>query len=210
MDPRFFRHCINIIAESENAVVAEIQQLVDANPYLKGQTVASDDLVESHKWVLYFSGDAAEHIKERHSNGAKPGSLFDANVMLKDVAGRLLNQQPTEHSNGRVKWLGVDAGQTVGSMGVAHADPDVVDRMTDYTMPDGDRETVKIKTGKRLPTDEVSMIASELGQLADGRTALSLMTMFPGGQTVAGKTIPMSRSDFAAQGFYFVVDGGVR
>jgi hypothetical protein len=52
------------------------------------------------------------------------------------------------------------------------------------------------------------LITSELGKLSDGRTVLSLITMFPGGTTVDGKSIPMNRSEFADQGFYFVVSGG--
>lgn len=205
--PNFLRKYIDIITESEavDSLISHVQELINNNPYLKDNTVTPQDLVMGKDFVLYFSDDAAQHIKERHGNSTKPGSLFSSNIDLKKVAGYLLNQSPSEHTGGRVKWLGVEAGQIVGEMGVAYADPKIVAGMTDYTMPDGGREQVKIKIGKRKPTREVSMITSELGQLEDGRTVISLITMFPGGQTVAGKAIPMNRNDFAQQGFYFPV-----
>jgi len=195
------------LMEDDGGITAEVQSMVDGNQWLRGSTVATDDLVDSSKFVLYFSQDAAKHIQERHSAVTKPGSLFAPSVNLRDVAGELLNTAPTEQGGGRVKWLGADAGVTVGSMGVAYADPAQVGKMTDYQMPDGQKETVKVTQGQRQPTSEVSLITSELGKLSDGRTVLSLITMFPGGTTVDGKSIPMNRSEFTDQGFYFVVSG---
>lgn len=201
---------MDIINESENSIRTEVQRLVDTNSYLKGQTVNSDDLIETTRYVLFFSVIAADHIKERHSDPQKPGSLFYQTVSLRDVAQHLLNQQPTEQTDELVKWLGIETNQIIGEMGIAHADPAIVALMADYQMPDGDRETVKIKIGERKPTSDISMITSRLGKLDDGRTVLSLITLFPGGQTVDGKTVPMNRGDFAEQGFYFIVDGGAQ
>jgi hypothetical protein len=84
--------------------------------------------------------------------------------------------------------------------------PEEVAKMKDYTMPDGQKEQVKIAPGKRQPTSEVSLITAELGTLGDGRKALSMITMFPGGTKVDGTEIPMNRGEFAAKGLYFVVD----
>ncbi len=58
---------------------------------------------------------------------------------------------------------------------------------------------------ERNPTNEISVITSELGKLSDGKTVISLITMFPGGTKIDGKDIPIDRSQFASQGLYFVV-----
>lgn len=192
----------------EETIVSEIQRMVDENQFLKGNTVDPDDLIEVGDYVLYASEDAASHILERHTNEMKPGSTFEASLDLRDVMRELLATSPSESTASMVKWLGVDVGTTVGGMGVAHASPEEVANMEDYTMPDGRKEQVKIQRGStRAPTSEVSLITAKLGQLSNGKTALSLVTMFPGGTTVDGVTIPPSRSDFAKAGLYFVIPG---
>jgi hypothetical protein len=184
----------------------EMQALVDKNEFLKGKVKATPtDIIEGSKFVLLFSEDAAKHIAERHLDKSKPGSLFKSGINLRDVAKKLLNISPSEETGGRVKWLGAKGGN-VGEMGVAKASPEEVAKMKDYTMPDGQKEQVKIAPGKRKPTSEVSLITAELGTLGDGRKALSLITMFPGGTNVDGTEIPMNRGEFAAKGLYFVVD----
>lgn len=204
-DIRYTLSRIELLEDENDSVVSEIQQMVDTNQWLKGTTVSANELISTPKFVLLFSQDSADHIKERHSNAAKPGSLFDSGVDLKHLAQTIMQEPPSERSNSRVKWLEANAGSVIGSMGVAHANPEKVAQMTDYQMPDGQKETVKITQGERKPTNQVNLITSELGTLSDGRTALSLITMFPGSNTVDGKSIPMNRADFARQGFYFVV-----
>ena len=184
----------------------EIQALIDKNDFLKGKvTATSSDIVEGDKFVLLFSEDSAKHIAERHSDGNKPGSLFKSGVNLRDVAKKILNTSPSEQTGGRVKWLGVNGGE-VGEMGVAKASPEEVAKMKDYTMPDGGKEQVKIAPGERKPTSEVSLITAELGTLENGKKALSMITMFPGGMKVDGVEIPMDRGQFASKGLYFIVD----
>jgi len=184
----------------------EIQALIDKNDFLKGKvTATSSDIVEGDKFVLLFSEDSAKHIAERHSDGNKPGSLFKSGVNLRDVVKKILNISPSEQTGGRVKWLGVNGGE-VGEMGVAKASPEEVAKMKDYTMPDGGKEQVKIAPGERKPTSEVSLITAELGTLENGKKALSMITMFPGGMEVDGVEIPMDRGQFASKGLYFVVD----
>ena len=73
-------------------------------------------------------------------------------------------------------------------------------------MPDGGKEQVKIAPGERKPTSEVSLITAELGTLGNGKKALSMITMFPGGMEVDGVEIPMDRGQFVSKGLYFVVD----
>lgn len=204
-----FQKLAGILKENLNEaedISQEIQALVDKNEFLKGKVTATPaDIIEGSKFVLLFSEDAAKHIAERHLDGAKPGSLFKNGVNLRDVAKKLLNIAPSEEAGGRVKWLGADGGGG-GEMGVAKASPEEVAKMKDYTMPDGQKEQVKIAPGKRKPTSEVSLITAELGTLGNGKKALSMITMFPGGTKVDGTEIPMNRGEFAAKGLYFVVD----
>ena len=194
---------LNEVTEQD---VTQVQSFIDNNQFLKGKTVALNDLIDGDKFILYVSDDAVNHIKERHKDESKPGSTFDTSVNLRDVLTNILSKSPSEQSNGRVKWLGVDTGKSIGKMGVKQGTPEEVTNMKDYQMPDGKKEMVKISTGERNPTNEVSVITSELGKLGDGKTVLSLITMFPGGTKVDGKEIPMDRSQFASQGLYFVVN----
>lgn len=191
--------------EATEQDVTQVQSFIDNNQFLKGKTVALNDLIDGDKFILYVSDDSLNHIKERHKDESKPGSTFDSSVNLRDVLTNILSKSPSEQSNGRVKWLGVDTGKSIGKMGVKQGTPEEVTNMKDYQMPDGKKEMVKISTGERNPTNEVSVITSELGKLGDGKTVLSLITMFPGGTKVDGKEIPMDRSQFASQGLYFVV-----
>jgi len=188
--------------EAVEDISQEIQDLIDKNGKVQATPA---DAIEGNKFVLLFSQSAADHIKERHLDGAKPGSLFKNGVNLRDVAKKILNMTPNEEKDGRVKWLGVNGGD-VGEMGVAKASPEEVAKMKDYTMPDGGKEQVKIAPGKRKPTSEVSLVTFDLGTLSNGKTLLSVATMFPGGMTVDGTQIPMGRGEFASKGLYFVVD----
>jgi hypothetical protein len=204
-DDKFKLTLTEALNEDEN-ISQEIQTLIDKNDFLKGKVKSTPaDIIEGNKFVLLFSEDAAKHITERHLDKNKPGSLFKSGINLRDIAKKLININPSEQTNGRVKWLGAKAGN-VGEMGVAKASPEEVAKMKDYTMPDGAKEQVKITSGKRKPTDEVSLITAELGVLGNGKKALSMITMFPGGMKVDGTEIPMDRGDFASKGLYFVVD----
>ncbi len=184
----------------------QVQRFVDGNQFLKGKVVLANELIVSGDFVLYVSRDALSHIKERHSDPSKPGSTFVDGVDLQGVLAKVIARATTERANGRVKWLGADTGATIGYMGVKLGSPEEVAAMSDYQMPDGKRETVKLATGNRDATCQISVIASELGKLSDGKTALSLITMFPGGTTVGGKEIPLDRGLFAREGMYFVVE----
>ena len=77
--------------------------------------------------------------------------------------------------------------------------------MTDYTMPDGRKETVKIKQGQRPKTDVFNVITAEIGE-DSGKPILSIITAFPGPNSIDGVEMPMDRNDFAEKGFYFIVD----
>jgi len=194
-----------ISEEVEEVNIQGVQQLIDANPYLKGKLTAStDNMIKGGDYVLVVPKTALEHIKKRHKNADEPGSLFNPELDLGSAIQNTLSKEPNEVSGGRVKWLGVDTGMIVGKMGVKHTSPEDVKAMKDYTMQDGAKETVKIAAGEREPTNELSLITAELGDL-DGKKILSLITAFPGGTKIDGKEIPMNRNDFAEAGFYFVV-----
>ena len=207
---KLFSQYINESHTEAADISHEIQALIDKNEFLKGKVTATGpDLIEADNFVLLFSEESAGHIAERHLDGTKPGSLFREGVDLRAVAKKLLNTPPTEEASSRnqfkVKWLAANGGK-VGEMGVAKAEPEKVAMMQDYTMPDGKKETVKLAPGKRKPTSRVNLITAELGTLTNGKKALSLITLFPGGASIDGTEIPMNRGEFAAAGFYFIVD----
>lgn len=190
---------------NEEINIQAAQQLIDANPYLKGKLTASpQNTIEGEEYVLVVSDDSLKHVKDRHQDATAPGSLFDPGLDLRSAMQNLLSQKPDEASGGRVKWLGVDAGRQVGKMGVKLANPEEVAKMKDYKMPGGRNEIVKITTGEREPTSKISLITAELGDLG-GKKLLSLITAFPGGTEIDGKEIPFDRNDLAKAGFYFVV-----
>ena len=184
---------------------SEIQKMVDDNSYVNGR-VYPTNILESDLYVLYASNDGIKHIRDRHADKYAPGSLFVENVdfvsMLQEII-RERGQGPDER--GIVKWIEKDAGRNIGFMGVDQADPLAVGRMKDYIMPGGRMEKVKVAAGVRKPTPFINVITAQIGTLSDGRPVLSLITMFPGTNTINGVTMPFDRSAFAAAGFYFVL-----
>lgn len=202
---KLLKEHLNINEEITPEAVQQIQGFIDNNQFLKGNKVSEKDLIDSKEYVLYVSDQALNHIKERHKDASKPGSILPPQADLRKIISDIMANTPSEKSNGRVKWLGVDAKRDIGWMGVKSASPEEVAKMQDYQMPDGKKETVKISKGERTPTSEFSVICAELGKLGDGRTALSLLSAFPGGMKVDNIEIPMDRGQFAAKGLYFPV-----
>ena len=184
----------------------EIQPMIDENPYVSGQATR-DNILESSMCVLYASQESMQHIMDRHADKYAPGSLFTLPITkfyaeLEDI----IVEEPTEvDAREMSKWLEVDLGFTIGQMGVAHADPSQVQVMEDYTMPGGRMEKVKIAPGEREDTSLVSVITAKIGELQDGRDVLSLVTMFPGANSINGVEMPHDRTSFASAGFYFVL-----
>jgi len=184
----------------------EIQPMIDENPYVSGQAT-QDNVLESSQYVLYVSKEGMKHIMDRHADPYAPGSLFTVPqekfyTELEDI----IVEFPTEiDARGMVKWLEVDTGSTIGKMGVAHSDPAEVALMADYTMPGGRMEKVKVAAGERVTTSLLSVITAKIGESQDGREVLSLVTMFPGSNTIDGVEMPHDRGAFASAGFYFVL-----
>ncbi len=183
----------------------QIQKMIDENPYVSGQAKPTN-VIESSNYVLYASAEGIRHILDRHADEYAPGSLFVSGIDIVSQLEKIIST-PGEgpDSRGMVKWLEKDTGSTVGSMGVAHSDPNTVAQMKDYIMPSGRMEKVKIAPGERKPTSLLNLITAKIGTLSDGRPALSLVTMFPGTNTINGVDMPFDRSAFAAAGFYFVL-----
>ena len=184
----------------------EIQQLIDSNQFVSG--IANEEsVIEGQTRILFLSPQSKQHVLGRHQDEYAPGSLFNASVDFNSLIKSFIDTKPDEvGSNGFVKWLGKDVGQTVGLMGVKKGDPEAVAKMKDYQMPDSRTpEVVKISAGQRVSTSEFSLIIAPMGNISDGRDVFSLITMFPGGTEIDGVPMPMNRNDFASLGFYFVL-----
>ena len=184
----------------------EIQNLIDNNKFVNGNASA-ETVIEGESRILFLSPESKQHVLGRHQDEYAPGSLFDSSVDFNSLIKSFIDTEPDEvGSNGFVKWLGKDVGQTIGSMGVQKGDPEQVAQMKDYQMPDSrTAEVVKVAAGVRKPTSEFSLIIAPMGKLSDGREVFSLITMFPGGTELDGVAMPMNRNDFASLGFYFVL-----
>lgn len=187
-------------------VVSDIQNLINNNQYLKGNSVTENDLIITNNYILYVSDESLKHIKERHSDVNKPGSIINPSVDLRKTIKNTVSQKPNEVGGGKVKWLEMDSGINIGLMGVSKGEPENVSKMRDYRMPDGGKEIVKINQGERTPTKTFNVITSEIGTVGD-KTVLSLITAFPGDMSIDGVEIPLDRSDMSRLGFYFVVNG---
>ncbi len=187
-------------------VYDEIQPMIDANPHVSGQASAQNT-IETDQYVLYASEEGMKHILQRHADPYAPGSLLVDNFDLLGEIKKLIATPEDEIDNrGMVKWLERDLGSTCGFMGVSKADPAEVAQMQDYSMQGYHGiEKVKIAPGEREPTSLLSVITAGIGDISDGRKALSLVTVFPGSNTVGGVEIPHSRPAFAALGLYFVL-----
>ena len=188
----------------EQNLLSEIQTIIDGNQYMSGQAT-SENVVETPEFAIYLSDDGIKHVRDRHQDKYAPGSLFNPGLDYIETVKKI-SKAEYEVDGPKVKWIAVDTGAEVGQMGVAYADPAEVQNMKDYVMPDSrTMEKVKIAAGERKPVNVISLITLKVGKLSDGRDVLSMLTMFPGGADIDGKAIPASRSDFAKDGFYFVL-----
>ena len=196
-----------MMTPSVNSKVQEVQSMVDQNQFLKGNVVALGDLIETPQYVIYASAEGLMHTKDRHMNVDAPGSTMFPDVNLSQVIAAVASTPKTSGPDDfMVKWEGVVSPTgPVGEMGVLYANPATVAMMQDYQMPGGRKEMVKVAPGNRIMTELVTLVTAPLGMLSDGRQALSLVTMYPGGNDVEGVVIPRDRNDFAALGLYFVL-----
>ena len=199
-----------ILESIDPGIVGEVQELLNSNPWFKKigvPTAKPEDVkIQDKNYVLFASVSGLEHIKERHADKNKPGSLLKSGLDIEDLIRNIMKMEPTKSPPYMVKWEGVQSPiGPVGTLGIAYADPQEVAKMKDYQMPDGGREMIKIHPGKRKETPLVTLVTSKLGQLSDGRTVLSLITLYPGGQQIDNVDIPFNRGEFAAKGFYFVL-----
>lgn len=185
----------------------EIQPMIDSNPYVSGQADATN-VIETEKYVIYCSQEGIEHILSRHADKYAPGSLMVDGIDLLSIVKELSQTDPdvAGDARGMYKWMERDTGSTVGYMGVSKGNPEDVEKMIDYSMQGYQGiEKVKIAPGERAATNLISLITAKIGEIPDGRTVLSLVTLFPGANSIGGVELPHSRPDFAGAGFYFTL-----
>ena len=201
-----------LIENIDKDVVNQVQSIVDENQYLKG-TVSEESLIGSKKYVLWASTDGLSHIKERHEDKNKPGSLFVEGLDFRKVMAELLEMEPNELQDSKIKWIAIEMPSVTGYSGLSYASPEIIAQMKDYTMPDrGGGEVVKVSPGEREPTNYISLVTRNIGKLSDGRELLSLITFYPGANHIpkdpanpsAGVVeVPSTRSAFTEAGLYF-------
>jgi hypothetical protein len=196
----------------------EIQNMIDANQYLKGKVVADKESVfEAGDFILLL--DDLSHITDAHVDETIPGSKFDKGIDLKKAIVNLVsNNKPSEMTKGfgpnetkvtntedaeKFKWLGLDSKTNVGVENVNKLDPNSEEfkSMNVYTYKDsrGNEFKIKVKQGEGEKTTFLSFIGIKLGKVGE-KTVLSVATSFPGknGASVA------NRNEFMKQGYYFM------
>ena len=202
-----------ILVESiDGTTVNDFQAIVDNHGFLgtKGIIVTEKDLVGSDKYVLFASPSGLEHIEARHKDPNMPGSVFiqgiDLHKVMRDIIQDNLPNDMRQFP--KVKWIEVKTNDVVGYSGLYLDSPEKVAKMKDFATPGGRGEIVKVAPGKLYPTSAMSLITIKIGDLPDGREALSLITLFPGEGSIDGVEIPSSRDEFTAKGFYFQLPPG--
>ena len=209
------RSLVKLLIENiDNSVVSQVQSVVDANQYLRGK-VTEESLIGGSKYVLWASEDGLNHIKERHEDKNKPGSLFADGMDFRKVMADLLEMPANEFQQDKIKWSAIEMPNVTGYSGLSYAPPEMIAQMKDYTMPDrGGGEVVKVSPGQREPTNYISLVTRKIGELSDGRDILSLITFYPGanhipkehGNPAAGSVeVPSTRSAFTEAGLYFAL-----
>lgn len=203
-----------LIERIDSSIVNQVQSIVDANQYLRG-IVTEESLLGNNEYVLWASDDGLSHIKERHEDPNKPGSLFADGLDFRKVMSELLEMPANEIEGGKIKWIAIKMPNVTGYSGLSYAPPEMISQMKDYTMPDrGGGEVVKVHPGQREPTNFISLVTRNIGKLSDGRTLLSLITFYPGanhiekspGNPSAGVVeVPSTRSAFTETGLYFAL-----
>jgi hypothetical protein len=201
----------------EDNIYSEIQQMVDANQFLKGKVTATKESVfEAGDFILLL--DDLTHITESHIDETIPGSKFEKGVDLKKAIVSLVsNNKPTDMTKGfgpnetkvtnpdeaeKFKWLGLDSKIPVGIENLHKSDPNSEEfkSMNLYKYKDsrGNEFSIKVKEGEGEKTTFLSFIGAKLGKVGD-KTVLSVITAFPGqnGASVA------NRNDFQKLGYYF-------
>ena len=77
---------MKLIMENFNKFLAEqvdydkAQDLIDSNTFLRDVVklkATAGNMIDSDKYVLFYSPDSLKHIKNRHMDANAPGSLFN-------------------------------------------------------------------------------------------------------------------------------------
>lgn len=218
-----------VFESMDETIYSAVQQMIDANQYLKGKVVAGKDTVFEAGGFILLIGDL-KHITDAHVEETVPGSKFDQGVDLKKaIVSLVANNEPTEMTKGfgpnetkvtdpeqadKFKWLGVDSRMPVGIENVHKLDANSEEfkSMNVYTYKDsrGNEFKVKVKEGDGVKTTFLSFIGAKIGKVGD-KIVLSVVTAFPGKEGAAIS----NRNDFMKSGYYFttkskeVIEGSV-
>lgn len=200
----------------DETIYQEIQNMIDANQFLKGKIKADSTTVfEAGNFILLL-GDL-KHITDAHVEETIPGSKFNKGLDLKKAIINLVtNNEPTVMTKGygagetevkdseqaeKFKWLGLDSKVEVGVENVHKSEDNVeFQKMNTYTYKDsrGNEFKIKVKQGDGEKTSFLSFIGAKLGKIGD-KFVLSIITAFPGQNAVS----IANRNDFIDKGFYF-------
>jgi len=192
-----------LIEQIDVDIIKQVQSIIDNNEYLKGNMITEKSLSGSRNYVLWASEEGLQHIKDRHMDINAPGSLFAKNLDIRKMINDILELPPNHLSEPpKIKWMEIEMPFVTGYSGLRTASPQEIAKMKDYTMPRGG-EVVKVAPGKREPTKYISLVTRKIGKLSDGRDLLSLITLYPGADTIDGIKVPSSRREFTDAGFYF-------
>ena len=201
-----------LIEAIDGKTINEFQKIIDDHGFLgnKGIIVTEKDLLGSDNYVLFASESGLKHIEDRHKDPNMPGSVFVQGINLYSVMQDIIqkNKPNDMRQFPKVKWLSIQAKDVVGYSGLSLGTPEQVSQMKDFTTPGGRGEVVKVTAGQLRPTKTISLITIKIGDLPDGREALSLLTLFPGENVIDNVEVPASRDEFTAKGFYFQLPPG--
>ena len=190
-------------------LVSLYQEYIDNSAYYRGRILADESqIIESRDYYILFSREELSHIRDRHREPDKPGSIFLGGLDVKEIMLRIMNKFKPTYVRGRsVFWVGVDTGDLVGKMGIAWSDDlESVEGIVDYQLEDGNYEWVKVAPGERELTSKVSILTERVGKAPNGKLCLIMRTMFPGDMRINGRWIPLDRGLFNQYGFYYVVE----
>lgn len=196
-----------LIESIDGSTVNDFQGIIDNHGFLgtKGIVVTEKELVGSGEYVLFASESALKHIEDRHKDKNMPGSVFVENINLYDIMQKIIdsNKPNDMREFPKVKWISIPTKDVIGYSGLSLGRPEEVAKMKDFATPGGRGEVVKVAPGSLKPTKFLSLITIKIGDLSDGREALSLLTLFPGENTINGVEVPSDRGKFVEKGFYF-------
>lgn len=198
----------------ESIEIEEVKKIVEENQYISDKDVTEEKLISSDKWIVYISQQTLDHIKSHMGPNAEigdaPGSYY-TDSWRKGVETAISKYEPEVGENPpfRTAWTGVDAGAHVGYVTIGF-DANLEDsEKKSYTYDRPVRgqmvpETIAVREEEAEKTNFLTIVGSKIGEV-NGKGLISLWTTYPDFKDgkINGKEIPMNRSEFEKNGFYF-------